>query len=385
MPSDDFWSDLPKRVKPTQAKSVSHAEGELAKPDSAKGRQVGLAARKLVRWAGAILATLVLIAGAVGIAFGILLYEGIGTAANPAATEPVQFEIERGQSARAIARRLEETGLIVSRWPLLAYLQLNQFELRAGVYKLKASQTTEQIANQIATGDVAEQRLTIPEGWRIEQIADQIEKTGIGKRDVFLAAARYDPVRDTLPAGITLEPGDSLEGLLFPDTYSFPFGVTSKEIVTAMLENYNQRTKDLGLTYENLILASIVERESKRDDDRPQVAGVYRNRLKNNLPLDADPTVQYAKDTAAAQGSETGNYTWWSPITAADYQGVKSPFNTYRERGLPPAPICNPGLKSLTAAKTPTEHAFYFFLHGADGVTYFAKTLEEHNRNKSRL
>ena len=156
----------------------------------------------------------------------------------------------------------------------------------------------------------------------------------------------------------------TFEGYLFPDTYEVKIDITSVELIKLMRETFDKKTSKLRITPETVILASIVERESIGDEDRSQIAGVYANRIKLDMKLEADPTIQYAR----------GN---WAAITRDHYKSVISPYNTYLFDGWPPGPICSPGLKSLEAAAAPAKHDYLYFFH-AKGQTYFSKTYAEH-------
>ncbi len=394
MPTDDFWADVPR----TTARGANQPKPAVAPPLSKKKIADGVsqptadaspepirkqrtqAWRPVVR--GLIL-VLLLAAGAAG-GIGFLIFEGITAQADALVREEQLVEIPKGMSSREIAQTLEERGVIFSQWSFLAYLKLTGSSVRAGVYALSPALTTKEIIELLATGDIASQRVTIPEGWRLEQIADLLDKAEIVARAEFIAASAYDPVRYTLPPGFALAAGDSLEGLLYPDTYEFAYGTTAKEIVATMLDNFTKKIAGLAVTYEQIILASIVEREAKLDEDRAKIAGVYTNRQKANLRLEADPTVQYGRDNLAVTNHPVGatGFSWWSPITIADYQAVKSPYNTYLIAGLPPAPICNPGLASLAAAVQPADHANYFFFSRPDGRTVYSQTRAEHDQQK---
>ncbi|MDO8471929.1 MAG: endolytic transglycosylase MltG [bacterium] len=225
--------------------------------------------------------------------------------------------------------------------------------------------------------------ITIPEGWRREQIGVLLEKQGVTNAADFLAATKED------------------EGTLFPDTYRFFKLTTAKEVRAKMVDNYRAKAAQ-NIDRDTLIIASIVEREAKKPEERAGIAGVYWNRYRANLALTADPTVQYGRDTnllkekQARFGSEPSekndqeqndvllNFDFWGTITRNDYQGVDSLYNTYRNAGLPPTPICNPGLASIEAALNPEESNNLYFLHTSDGQIIYAKNIDEHNRNKQK-
>ena len=169
------------------------------------------------------------------------------------------------------------------------------------------------------------------------------------------------------------------EGYLFPDTYRISAKASANEIIEKLTNNFKQKTAG-DVSQDVLTLASIVEREAKQDNERAKIAGVYQNRINIGMKLEADPTVQYGKDTNNAKGLV--DFKYWQPISLADYTGVDSKFNTYLNAGLPPAPICNPGLKSIKASLNPEKHNYYYFFHLADGTAIYSKNLAEHNANK---
>lgn len=270
--------------------------------------------------------------------------------------ESVQFTVEKGEGPRTIAENLVKAGYLPTDRVFLIYAVMSGSRDRfyPGTYVIRATDTIKTLTNAMTSGKEDQSRLTVLEGWRINDIAKAIAKKTTIAEEAFLTAA----------------PVDEYEGYLFPDTYYFSPETTAEQAVKIMRDNYDRKTANLGVTEDDLILASIVERETQRNDDRPMVAAVYLNRLKINMALEADPTVQYAKGS-------------WDQITLADYRSTISPYNTYLNRGLPPGPISNPGLEAIKAVKTPAEHNYYYFFH-ADGKTYFSSTLDEHNTNKRK-
>jgi len=202
--------------------------------------------------------------------------------------------------------------------------------------------------------------ITIIEGKRREEIADQLQAAGITNAADFLAASAND------------------EGYLFPDTYRFYPDTPASDVVARMHDDFDERVGSNPPTTDQLILASIIEREASNDAERPIIAAVYLNRIRIGMKLQSDPTVQYGKDTLAlAAGTLT---KFWQPITEADYTSVNSPFNTYQIPGLPPAPICDPGLASIEAAENPAsiDPADIYF-YEKNGQLLLAKTLAEHD------
>lgn len=258
-----------------------------------------------------------------------------------------EFEIKKGESVKAIASNLKDAGLLKSPLYFRLIVREQGLSLQAGHYQLSPSLSPKIIASTLTKGFAQDKKLTIPEGFRSEQIA---ETAGLGIKD-FLTAAK------------------GLEGQLFPDTYYIKQGITSSELVTILHDNF---VKKVGpIDEQTLILASLVERETKGDTEKPVVAGILNKRLLAGWPLELDATIQYAL-------GKPGN--WWPDTTLLDRK-IKSPYNTYLHAGLPPAPIGNPGLTSINAARNPLSSQYWFYLHDKNGVIHYAATLEEHNQN----
>lgn len=315
----------------------------------------------------------------------------------PVGTNPQQrpFAIVPGEPARFVAARLYAAGFIHDADLFNLYLRVTGLERRieAGNFILAETMTIPEIADALQTALFEEIPVTIPEGFRIEEIAERLADNNVMESDRFLAAVRaprtlsifedYDFLAD-LPADA------SLEGFLFPDTYRFPVFASTPELVIApFLNNFEAKVGEdglrggsSGLSGRNLItLASIVEREAVQADERPLIASVYLNRLNSvcvgdvgGTYLQADPTVQYARGTV-------GNW-WWKPQRIEEYATVTSPYNTYLNQGLPPGPIASPGLNAIIATQNPTPSDYCFFVAtGDDGRHVFARTLAEHQQN----
>ncbi|MCY4092712.1 MAG: endolytic transglycosylase MltG [Caldilineaceae bacterium] len=314
----------------------------------------------------------------------------------PAGTDPRPrpFTINLGEPARFISARLAAAGFIRDAELFNLYLRVNGLDrnIEAGNFMLADSMTIPEIAQELQQARFEEVVVTIPEGFRAEEIAERLAENFVIDGERFLTAVRQ-------PRGLSLfsqydflqklPEGASLEGYLFPDTYRFPVNVSGPEIVLAsMLDNFANRVGTEGLIggssglsdYNLITLASIVEREAVQEDERPLIASVYLNRLNSACPdvggryLQADPTVQYAKGT-------TGNW-WWKPQTIEEYAQVQSLYNTYLHPGLPPGPIASPGLLAIEATRNPDQSIYCFFLAtGEDGRHVFALTLAEHEQN----
>ncbi len=228
----------------------------------------------------------------------------------------------------------------------------------------------------VAEQKVPDIKVTIIEGKRREEIARQLDVAGVCDYDAFLAASA------------------NLEGKLFPDTYRFFANTPAGDVVAELTKNYNNRVAKLsdtplpkGLTSADqaLILASIIEREAQTNAERATISGVYLNRLRIGMKLDADPTTQYGKDSLALAAAEVKqDFKFWGVITRNDYVSVNSPYNTYRTVGLPPGPIANPGIASITAAYQPEDHSYLYFFH-RNGQLYPSKTLAEHEQKLSQF
>ena len=306
--------------------------------------------------------------------------------ANPDNSHPITFVVELGESPQTVSAHLEEMGLIKD--PelfrrMVQYWGADQ-SIQAGVYSLKPSMTMEEIMHELWHGRMSTVMLTIPEGWRVEQIAAALEEAQVVSAEEFMQAVHlwrddYEFLQDR-PA----ESAVTMEGFLFPDTYQLPLHAEPSQVLDIMLQNWDRRVspelrekaQERGLTlYEVVTMASIIEREAAIPEERPVIAGVYYNRLEQGILLQADPTVQYAMGYDAESGS------WWEDITQEHYSSVESPYNTYLHLGLPPGPICNPGLAAIEAALEPEDNNYLFFIHVGDGHHVFAETYEEHLRN----
>jgi len=307
----------------------------------------------------------------------------------PASDDPsaVVFTIEPGESVAQIAARLQSDGLVRDAQLFRLYLRYSKLDsgVEAGQFTLKKTMTIPEIAQALQSGKRDDElTLTVPEGRRLEEVAALVAQQTPISATVFLALARDAQLwAAQYPFLADLPPGASLEGYLFPDTYRLPKDVIASDVVARMLANFDRRitpamrdklASQKRSLFQAVTLASIVEREAVVAQERPVIAGVYLNRLKAGMALDADPTVQYAMASAEEQAP------WWPQLTQEDYRAVKSPYNTYLNPDLPPGPIANPGLSSLQAAIEPAQTDFYFFRASCsrDGTHLFSKTLEEH-------
>jgi UPF0755 protein len=288
---------------------------------------------------------------------------------------PQVVEVRHGQRTSTILRRLQTAGVIRDEYIPLIYMKVVRHgeSLKAGIYEFDKPLSPADVMEKLIKGEVVARSVTIREG---------LDRFAVGR---LFAAERLgtaeewdrltgDPelIRDLAPQAT------SLEGYLFPDTYKFNPGTPARVIVQAMTQNFRRHfgnelayiTTGLDL-HQTVTLASIVETEAREPQERPLVASVYLNRVRKNMLLGADPTVIYAMKLAGR---------WNGNIRKADLQ-VDSPYNTYRQHGLPPGPIANPGLASLKAAVAPATTDFLYFVAKHDGTHAFSTNLEEHNRN----
>ncbi len=323
------------------------------------------------RFAGIVLAGLV--AAGVWLAFALYTpYQGFPR-------EGVYVEVPRGASGKAIARLLAGKEVVRSR---LAFEVLCRWRarhaLQAGEYFFDRPANAFEVYRVLAEGRVFQAQVTVPEGFTLFDIADLLAREGLTSRQAFLDAARDPaPIRDLAPGA------RSLEGFLFPATYSFPRHSAAREIVEAMVRRFREALQALPeagadrneLSLEAVVtLASLVERETSVPAERPIIAGVFTNRLRRRLPLQCDPTVIYALQLAGRYNGSLGS---------RDLQ-FDSLYNTYRHPGLPPGPIANPGGAALRAALDPSPVNYLYFVANGQGGHVFSKTLEEHNQNVAR-
>ena len=287
-------------------------------------------------------------------------------------TQETFVEIPTGTPTAKIAELLEQQGIIRSRYAFELWRLTHHGTLKAGEYRFDHKSPLPEVYNRIRRGDVYTRAVTIPEGFNIFDIAQAVEAAGLGTRQTFLDAARQNT---SLIAALDPQ-ATSLEGYLFPDTYHFQRKDAAPVILAAMVKRFRQAAAQIGLKSDyrkTVTLASLVERETPVATDRPLIAGVFTNRLEKGIPLATDPSIIYA---ALLENRFRGT------IYASDL-AAESRYNTYKHTGLPPGPICNPGLASLKAAMEPAKTDYlYFVVDPANpGHSKFATTLEQHNRN----
>ncbi len=254
-----------------------------------------------------------------------------------------EFTVGKGQSVKTIAVNLKSAKLLRSPLYFRAIVRQNKLSLQAGLYQLSPSFTPTDLAKTLTKGLAIDHKLTIPEGYRLEQIAEL--------------------------TGLDLVSG---EGRLFPDTYFIKEDITAPELVGLMQANFAKKVGEVDK--QTLILASLVERETKGDEEKPIVAGILKKRLAAGWALELDATVQYFLGKPGA---------WWPNTTLLDRK-LASPYNTYLHTGLPPAPIGNPGLAAINAVRNAVDSPYWFYLHDQSGTIHYGATLQEHNQNISK-
>ena len=287
-------------------------------------------------------------------------------------TQPQVFEVKSGMTLKQVSQELFRQNLIRSAnaFQAIALIQDKEKLIKVGEYYISPSMLPAEILQRITSGKTVLHSITIPEGYRITEIANLLEEKDLADKNIFLQQAKNVELLEGIPTS-------SLEGYLFPDTYHFGKRTTEAAIINKMVKTFKERVlkqeflkraEDLGFSYHEIItLASLIEKETGKDSERKQISSVFHNRLKKNMLLQTDPTVIYAIDIF------DGN------IRKRDLN-IDSPYNTYRYKGLPPGPIANPGLKSIIAALYPATTSNLYFVSKQDGSHKFSATLNEHNR-----
>jgi UPF0755 protein len=282
------------------------------------------------------------------------------------------FYVRPGATLRHVAGELQEMGLITSKSLFLLWARTMGYgkHIKAGEYRLSPAMSPIQILHTLHKGIVVTHPVTIPEGFTVQQISEALVEKGLADKEEFLSLAR-DP-HTARRYGIS-EAG--LEGYLYPDTYHFSKGIAAVDIIDVMVRRllevvapHRERMEQLGMSLEEVItLASIVEKETGRAEERPVIASVFLNRLAQNMRLESDPTVIYGVEEF------DGN------LTRKDLREA-TPYNTYVIQGLPPGPIASPGRDAILAVLYPADTQYLYFVSKNDGSHHFSTTLEEHNR-----
>lgn len=328
---------------------------------------------KLEKWIlGGLLLGTVLIAS---IILGLFLLAKYWMSPVEKVSQKINFVVEVGSNTSAIARKLKEAHLIRNDLAFRIYARYKGLDkkIQAGIYSLDPSLPLEKLVVKLLNNPTGI-TITLVEGWRREEMAAEIEKVFGGKNPNFSASEFVNLT-------------ENLEGQLFPDTYQFEMLASTQRIIEVL----NTRYKNIisGLTTENqavgysdaqlMVLASLIEREAAREQDRGMVAGVIFNRLQAGMPLQIDATLQYI-DATRQCGQKVECSDWWPEAQAEDKELV-SPYNTYLVTGLPPRAIANPGLATLKAAYNPIASDNYYYLTDKSGITHYAATYDQHLAN----
>ncbi len=311
-------------------------------------------------------------------ALALAVYQGVWWMTAPVSSPSVEppprlVVIPEGATLRQVAVLLEQAGVIRNRGGFLILGKIASADRRipAGEYELHAGMRPAEILSRILNGQVVLHAVTIPEGYTFTQIADLLTQKGLSDPDEFLQLARDKQFIQTLNLDVA-----TLEGYLFPNTYRLPRNAKAKDVITTMVTGLwevftpelRERAKQVNMSvHEVLTLASVIEKETSMDAERELISAVFHNRLRRKIPLQSDPTVIYGLN------SFDGN------LKKRDLD-VRSPYNTYRIKGLPPGPIANPGLHSIRAALYPAPATYLYFVSRNDGTHQFSSTLVEHNR-----
>jgi UPF0755 protein len=308
-------------------------------------------------------------------AFGAFVWDiyRYGDSTRPAPHHVASITIEAGQGLTTIAYALYQQEIITQPQKMVWLARLKELDkqIQAGEYRLSTAMTPNQILDRLVSGKVILYRLTIPEGTALKQIAAIFSQRGFGSQEAFLAAASDPEAVKQLDIS-----ADNLEGYLFPDTYLFTQPVDPRQAVDTMVKRFksvfkpawHERASQIGLSLHEIVtLASIIEKETGVADERPLISSVFHNRLQKGMRLETDPTVIYGIENF------DGNLT-------RKHLQRKTPYNTYRIKGLPPGPIASPGAAALEAALYPAESPYLYFVSKKDSTHYFSSNLKEHNR-----
>lgn len=286
-------------------------------------------------------------------------------------TEQV-FEVPTGSSLNQIINLLSVQKLIRSRtaFKITVMRYGLQNKLQAGYFRLSPSMSATTLANSLTKAYAKQIKVTIPEGLRAEEIVQIVSK-----------AFQTDP-KNNFNSSVFSTLALKNEGQLYPDTYNFAEGTTAEEVLSRLTSQHQKVISDLKISSDQvhkvLIIASLLEREAANSQEMPQIAGVIEKRLANSWPLQIDATVQYA---LASKQCKKLDCDWWKQNLTLDDLNIASPYNTYKNQGLPPKPISNPGRDALSAANKPVSSSAWFYLHDLSGQIHFADTIDQHNQN----
>ena len=329
---------------------------------------------------------LVVIVFLIAVSLGVFTWWRVNSQPVSGSPNPQRFVIQKGRSASQIGEALFSEQLIKNPLLFKVYVQVTGKEkkIQSGQYSLSPNLNLPQVVRRLTSGP-EELWVTIPEGLRREEIVEK-----------FKSGLEMDANNELVFRQEFLAESKDFEGFLFPDTYLFPREVTASQVVRKLRNTFDSKVESLRKDIETgdytenelITLASIIERETKKDNERPIVAGILFNRLEIGMVLQADATVQYAvansklkiKQSLALQAQNSKLDKWWEPLIKDDLE-INSPYNTYKFSGLPPAPIANPGLSSIQAVVNPVESDYWYYIHDPEGNIHYARSLEEHNQN----
>lgn len=311
--------------------------------------------------------SLIVIIIAIVFFFGVIIWWNNGlSAVNPHDKTQKFFVIPKGTAIRTVGNELKTQGLI--RDPVVFFLYIKQnnldHDVQAGSYRLSASMNLPTIMQTLGHGTI-DVWVTIPEGFRAEEIAQILKESIPSYKETWVESLKSE------------------EGYLFPDTYLIPRDADIASIISIFKNNFYKKIGTIGLTKDTpglshiVVIASLIEREAKFAEDRPNVSSVISNRLDIGMALQIDATVQYSI------GYNQQNGKWWNEPTSQQLK-IPSLYNTYINAGLPPAPICNPGLSAIDAAAHPASTNFIYYVNDSKGKLHFAETLSDHNKNISK-
>lgn len=342
-----------------------------------------MGSRKVVRNKARFAFTIILIAAIA--AFGIFTYYNSNLQPLAVGGKDKEVTIPKGTSTKGISVILEKQGIIKNANVFYLYGKLSEKgqKIQAGNYILSSSMSVREIMDKLASGKakINTVRFTIPEGYELREIADKLAEQGLVDKDKFYKAVneadyKYDFLKD-----IPKDRKNRLEGYLFPDTYEVYKGAAETEIVDKMLgrfnevlnEKYRQRAKELNMSVDDVvILASVIEREAKLDNERKTISAVFQNRLKKNMKLQSCATVQYILKER-------------KPVLSYKDTEIDSPYNTYKYAGLPKGPIASVGMKSIEAALYPDKVDYLYFFAKEDGSSVFSRTYQEHLNAQNKI
>jgi UPF0755 protein len=325
------------------------------------------------RWAAA----LTVVAAVIVALWVVVEYNELTQPLEPGSRARILVDVPKGASASRIGSILTKRGILRSRDAFLFAIHAGGAgsSLKPGLYELSPAMSPRQVAQTIESGRFSMDTVTFPEGWTLTQMADLLQRRGIADRAEFLKIARHQGRTFTAPHGF-VAPDDNLEGYLFPDTYRFGRRSEARMIISEMLANFEQRVvlphPDVSDWRDKIIVASLVECEARVSEDRPLIAGVIENRLHKRMRLQIDATVQYCLPEHKAR-------LMYSDLT------VSSPYNTYLHAGLPPTPICCPGIPSIEAALSPAPSDYLFYVAGPGDKHIFTRTMAEHDAERQKL